>query len=60
MQSVGPSQQDQIGVALHVVLLSPSSFVYTIGNLPLTCVSQHPYLGVTFDSNNILCASLLT
>ena len=32
-------------------LLSPSFFVYTIGNLPVTRVSRHPYLGVTFDSS---------
>ena len=31
-------------------LLLPSSFGYTINSLPLTCVSQHPYLGITFDS----------
>ena len=32
-------------------LLSPSSFAYTINSLPLTCVSQHPYLGIIFDSD---------
>ena len=32
-------------------LLSPSTSLYTINNQPLTCVTQHPYLGVMFDSN---------
>ena len=31
-------------------LLSPSTSIYTIDNQPLTCVTQHPYLGVIFDS----------
>ena len=49
-------------------LLSPSTSVYTINHQPLTCVTQHPYLGVTFDStmsfsphitiSNIICKAM--
>ena len=47
-------------------LFSPSTSVYTINHQPLTCVTQHPYLGVTFDStmsfsphiSNIICKAM--
>ena len=30
---------------------SPSLFTYVLNNQPITCVDQHPYLGVTLTSN---------
>ena len=49
-------------------LLLPSTSVYTINDQPITRVTQHPYLGVMFDStmsfsphiNNITCKAMRT
>ena len=31
--------------------LSPSLFTYVLNDQPISCVDQHPYLGVTLTSN---------
>ena len=32
-------------------MLSPSLFTYVLNDQPISCVDQHPYLGVTLTSN---------